>query len=307
MNFSPVSQNTIWNVQTRIREIDMALHPSVKSSLGEVRTFIYSTLAGCCDFLDSVQTEKYSSEVECFAKDVVLPIVEECFLEIEKYSFKLSDESLKLSLVGKLKKMQQYPKFNEFEEDTVPELIKTLEKVITTGKFAFYKLKETDSKYYGGIVHIDNKAFIDAVEIMEKARYKQNGDLIGSSLDVGGHVTTIFSKELSENYEHILNTHSEFISKNENASLKPISIKYGFPQSGILAKSVVITVSSPEIESYREACGLGKLFPAAHISIFSKVIQPLQELESKKVTFSQFINKETPFLSKLNHIFKSSL
>lgn len=85
MSFSPVSQDTIWNVQTRIREVDMALCPSVKSILGPVRTFTYSTLAGCCDFLDSVQMGGYSSDVESFAKNIVTPVVEECFSEIEKY------------------------------------------------------------------------------------------------------------------------------------------------------------------------------------------------------------------------------
>lgn len=139
---------------------------------------------------------------------------------------------------------------------------------------------------------------------MEEAGYKDEGDLIGSSFDVGAHVTTIFSKELSENYEQIVQTHNTFISKAPNASLKPVCIEYGFPKTGRLSKAVVIDVHSPEIDAYRKACGLGELFPPAQLSIFSKEIKPLQELDG--VTFLQFVDKKTTYLNRLNEIFKSN-
>ncbi len=138
--FSPSEQNTVWNVQTRLREIDMALHPSLKTSLGEVRTFAYSTLAGCCEFLDSVQAERYSNEVERFANDIVTPIVKECFSEIETCLFQLNNESLKLKLVDQLRKIQQYPERNEFKKDFSPDVIIKLEKILKDGVFSFYKL-----------------------------------------------------------------------------------------------------------------------------------------------------------------------
>lgn len=241
-----------------------------------MRTFTYSTLAGCCDFLDSVQLGGYSCQVESFAKDVVCPIVEECFSEIEKHQFKVNDDSLKLKLVDKLRKIQQHPQRNDFKTDLAQEVIEKLEKIITTGKFGFYKLKETDSKFYGGVLHVDKESFSEAIKIMEIAGYKEEGDFIGSYFDVGGHVTTIFSKELSENYEHIIEVHNNFIQSSENATLKPISIKYGYPQAGILSKAVVIEVASSEIESYRRACGLRELSPTAHISIFSKVVKTIK-------------------------------
>ena len=306
MTFSPIYQNTIWNVQTRIREIDMALHPSIKSKLGEVRTFTYSTLAGCCDFLDSVQMGGYANEVEYFAKEFVEPIVKECFLEIEKYSSKVSDETLKLSLANKLRTIQQY-NYPGFKTDLSPELISKLSNVIKTGSFSFYKLKESDQKYYGGIIHINNESFLKAVALMEEAGYKQEGDMIGSSFDVGAHVTTIFSRELSKNYENIIDAHNAFISKVPKASLTPISIEWGFPQTGILSKAVCIMLSSSEIDAYREACGLGKLLPPPHISVFSKVIKPLQTLEDHNITFFQFINKKTLYLNKLKDVFKNSI
>lgn len=312
MFFSPTQQNNVRNVQTRIREIDMALHPSVKSNLGAVRTFTYSTLAGCCDFLDSVQKGGYTNEVEAFAKEVVGPVVEECFLELEKYSvklnenksFKINDESLKLELVNKLRKMQEYPERNEFKKDLNPKIISKLGEILTTGKFSFYKLNENDSKNYGGVLEINKEAFLNAVKEMEDAGYKEAGDLVGSSFDVGGHVTTIFSKELSENYDSIMGVHNEFVSCIENASIKPLAISYGFPQAGILSKAVVITVDSPEIDSYRTACGLGKLFPPAHVSIFTKVVNPLEELKDE--TFLNFIDRKTQYLSRLHNIFQST-
>ena len=305
MTFSPVSQNTVWNVQTRVREIDMALHPSVKSSLGDVRTFTYSTLAGCCDFLDSIQMGGYSNEVESFAKEIVEPTIKECFADIEKYSYKVGNEELKLSLANKLRVVQQY-NFPGFKTDLSPELISKLSDIIKTGSFSFYKLKDSDEKYYGGIIHIDNESFSKTVSLMEEAGYKQDGDMVGSSFDVGAHVTTIFSRELSGNYENIMGAHDTFISKVPNASLKPVSIDSGFPQSGILSKAVCLMLNSPEIDAYREACGLGKLVPPAHISIFSKVVKPLQELENKKITIYQYIDKPTLYLSKLNHVFRSA-
>lgn len=302
MVFSHFSQNTVSKVQIRIREVDMALHPSVKSNLGEIRTFTYSTLAGCCDFLDSVQMGGYSNEVESFAKEIVEPTIKECFAEIEKYSSKIGDEALKLALANKLRCVQQY-NFPGFKTDLSPELISKLSDVIKMGSFSFYKLKDSDEKYYGGIIHINNEAFEKAVSLMEEAGYKQEGDMVGSSFDVGAHVTTIFSRELSENYENIMSTHDNFISKVPNASLTPVSIDSGFPQSGILSKAVCLMLNSPEIDAYREACGLGKLVPPAHISIFSKVVKPLPEL--REVTFLNFINRETQYLSKLNKIFQS--
>ncbi len=145
--------------------------------------------------------------------------------------------------------------------------------------------------------------FQNVAEVLKDAGYKEEGDLVGSSFDVGGHVTTVFSKELSENYEAIVSAHDKFVQNTEKASLKPVCISYGFPQAGILSKAVVITVESPEIDSYRSACGLGKLFPLAHVSVFSKVVKPLPEL--KEVTFLNFINRKTEYLSKLNKIFQS--
>ena len=68
IGFSPVTQKTVWDVQTRIREIDMTIYPSLKTSLGEIRTFTYSTLAGCCELLDAVQKNKYSNEIGSFCK-----------------------------------------------------------------------------------------------------------------------------------------------------------------------------------------------------------------------------------------------
>ena len=58
----------------------------------------------------------------------------------------MNNDSLKLSLVDKLNKVQIYPKFNEFKEETNPELMEKLENVIAKGNFTLYKLKDSDNE-----------------------------------------------------------------------------------------------------------------------------------------------------------------
>lgn len=302
--FSPTLQSKVRDVQIRIREIDAALHPSIRTVLGSSRTFAYSTLAASCGFLDSVQLGSYSTEIQAFAK-LVSSTVEECFEEIRKSN--LNDEALKLKLVDKLRKMQQYPNPVEITSDPAPTLIEKLQKIITPGTFDFYKLNASDSKYYGGVLHIEKNSFSAIVKIMEEAGYKEEGDKSGSSFDVGAHVTTILSSDLSKNYDQIMRAHSEFTSKSNSASLKPLAIRTVYPKSGQSVKAVVIAVASNEIEAYRKACGLGELVPPAHISVFTKEVKPLKMLESPKVTLVQFINKETPYLKQFNNIFKAAL
>ena len=75
-----------------------------------------------------------------------------------------------------------------------------------------------------------------------------------------------------------------------------------------MAKAVVITVEVPEVEAYRKSCGLGKLVPDTHLSIFTQEIQPLPELKEKQMTFVMFIDREgeSKYLNKLKTIFKKS-
>ncbi len=302
--FSPAAQNSIRNVQTRIREIDAALYSKIKQQLCEIRTFTYSILAGSCQFLDSVQEGGYSSEVVAFALEVVKPAVEGCFEEIAKYSGQegqLKDERLKLTLLEKLKKILVYPEFNEFAVDLNVEVLKKLEKIITSGSLTLYKLPGSE-RYYGGRVEIEDAVFKSAIKVMEEAGYRHEGDLDGSCFDAKGHVTTIHAKEIAENYDRVVRGHEHFVSNHKDVLLKPIAIKFGNPQSGRLSRAVVITVDAPDVELYRKACGLRKLIPETHVSVFTQEIQPLQSL--KTITFAEYLDRTTPYLRRFHEVWE---
>lgn len=302
--FSPPAQDTVWKVQTRIREIDASLHPLFKQELGEIRTFVYSILAGSCLFLDSVTEAVYSPEVVAFAKDVVKPIVENCFQEmVESQGQKdaLNIDKLKLSLQGKIQKFLIYPEANQFQTKVDVTLLKKLDDLNLSGTFKLYKIPGSDA-YYGGRIEIDDKIFKAAIKVMEEAGYRQEGDLDGSSFDAIGHVTTLHPRELAENYERIIQAHEDFATAIKVVKLKPASIRFGNPQTGRLSRAVVISVDVPEINSYRKACGLGDLVPEAHISIFTQVAQPLESL--KAVTLIQYLDKPTPYVQKFKEIWE---
>jgi hypothetical protein len=302
--FSPHAQNTVWNVQTRIREIDASLHPLFKQELGEIRTFVYSILAGSCQFLDSVTEAGYSPEVVAFAQDVVKPVVESCFQEMAEYQKQKNGfnlDKLKLSLMEKVQKFLIYPSVNQFQTKVDVNLLKKLDALNLSGTFKLYKIPGSDA-YYGGRIEIDDKIFKAAIKVMEEAGYRQEGDLDGSSFDTIGHVTTLHPRELAEGYNGIVQAHENFVAAVKAIQLKPTSIRFGNPPTGRLSRAVVISVDAPEIASYRKACRLGDLIPEAHISIFTQVAQPLESL--KAVTLIQYLDKPTPYLRRFKEIWE---
>lgn len=304
MVFSP-RQNNVWDIQTTIRQIDMSLFLSLKTSLGTDQTFVYSTLAGCCAFIDSQNSNQFSSEIHEFASKIVSPIVEDCFEEIKKFNNDLNNPQLKLSLLKKLDGVQFYPERRDFKTIKNEELINELKKIIRIGTYTLYRVNPSAEKFYGGRIDISEEAFTQAANLIEKYGYKQSGDTVGSSFDLQGHITTIDPRELTQNYEAVVSAHNNFIVSSPEAALKPICIESGSPRSGRLSGALTISVEVDGLEKYRNILGAMKIPP--HLTVFSKEIQVLPSL--KNVTIFDFTKQEgSPKLIELNkYLYKFSI
>lgn len=301
--FSPQKQTNVWDVQTTIRQIDMALGGSTKK-WGD-QGFVYSTLAGCCSLLDSNISE-FSLPIQTFAEKVK-ETVAICFKEIEKANFELSSRSLLSVLKTNLENVQYYPQKNVFEvipnQNTPAEhrqalevMMSQIQKVITVGTLVLYKLKPNDPQYYAARVDIPNEAFEQAVQIVTASGFRAPNDDVGSSFDKQGHVTTIEPKELSQKYDAIKSAHEKGL---ETIPLHPIGIKIGSPQTGKLARMVGIVLDGKEINEYRNRFGFGKMMFAPHVTVFSQEIKPMAGL--KDVSVENFTDlKDHPNLTKLH-------
>lgn len=295
--FSPEKQKTVWDVQTTIRQIDMSLYPSVKNEIGADQTFVYSTLAGCCALIDSKQLAKFSDEIQLFGTNVIRPVVEACFKEIGNSNCKLNDVKLKLSLLKNLQAIQFYPKKIDFRTINDEQMITELQKVIQIGSYTLYKVNPNSEKFYGGRIDISRESFAQAAQILENNGYKQKQDVLGSSFDRQGHITTIDPSELAQNYESIVSSHETFTKSSKEVRLKPIDIRVGAPQSGRMSRVVTITVEVEDLEKYRGALGAMKFSP--HLSVFSQEIQPISSLQQISIhAFTKDVDNE--YLMKLN-------
>ena len=109
MSFSSKIQTSVADVQTQIRAIHQSLYPELAGDLGDKQCYVYTTLAGFCAFAGSKELDSFSPEILKFARDVVQPVVHDCFQEIEKYHNKLADRNLKSAIQDKLSKIHSYP------------------------------------------------------------------------------------------------------------------------------------------------------------------------------------------------------
>lgn len=293
--FSPVRQTTVREVQNTIRQIDMSLFPSVREKLGQQQTFVYSLLAGCCSFIGSPNLNAFSQEILDFAYNVVTPIVNACFEEIKKKE--LTNPELKIALFKNLEKIQYYPQVFDFETIQNEEMIAELKKIITVGTYTLYKLNPESEKFYGGRIDISDEVFSKVVKILENYGYKEDEDIVGSSFDQKGHITTIEPRELAENYDQVVSSH-----ENREAALEPTSLRIGNPQSGRLSRAVTIGVNVNELDVYRNKLGAMKIPP--HLSVFTQEIKAFPELKD----ISIFTNSEdNPFLKKLHRFLSEVL
>lgn len=301
--FSPQKQTNVWDVQTTIRQIDMALGGSTKK-WGD-QGFVYSTLAGCCSLLDANISE-FSLPIQTFVEKVK-ETVAICFKEIEKANFELSSRGLLSALKTNLENVQYYPQKNVFEVipnqntpaehlQALQDLMSQIQNVITVGTLVLYKLKPNDPQYYAARVDLPNEAFEQAVKIATAYGFRAPNDDVGSSFDKQGHVTTIEPKELSQKYDAIKSAHEKGL---ETIPLRPIGIKIGSPQAGKLARMVGIVLDDKEINEYRNRFGFGKMMFAPHVTVFSQEIKPLAGL--KDVSVENFTDqKDHPYLTKLH-------
>ena len=291
---------SVRDVQNRVRSVDMALFPSVKKMLGEKQTFVYSLLAGFCEFASSdvshqsEDVQKYAAKVEAVAQD--------CIREIESYGNQLDNQELKGKLQEKLNRLLFYAKKTDFEFIDNKELISQLQKTVKAGTYSLYKLPSDPERYYGGRIDIDDASFETAAKLL--GDYQEEEDVIGSSFDHRGHITTIDPGELNKGYDGIVKTHEEFVAKSpKEVALKPVGIKVGMPQSGRQSKVVTIVTEVDGLKEYRNLLGLGDMKFAPHISVFSQEICPAPSLKGKDIL--DFTNEpKNKLISSLHTCFR---
>ena len=298
--FSPETQTSIQEVQTRFREIDMSLSQQVEGSLTHFpdakHPFVYSYLAACISFVGSDNLDKYKEEVQKFAKDVVKPVVESCLetLETVPEVGASGEAKLQLKLLNLQDKVKFYPKAVTFTNDTDKTKLDALNAATNdqelTGTYELYKLHESDETYYAGLIAVSDTLFNSLVGTLDGMGYRSLlDDHQEGSTRYGngyGHIGTINAKELSNRHTYIVDAHNRFIAENgPNAPFSFTGIKVGHPQSGRLAHVVAVTVAAGNLSSYRESCGLeGNMQFDPHLTIFSREIKPLESLANTSIT-----------------------
>lgn len=292
--FSPHMQHTVSDIQMQIRRIESSLSASATQVAGDCG-FAYSFLSGCSAFLNSEHLDAFPQEVQEFAKQIVQPMVADCLQAIHEHDSHLPDPRLKLAILKRLNKVQYFPKthpHNTLITVRDPVLMEELAKVIQMGTYTLYMLNDQPGIFFGGRLDIAESSFKEVGHILERYHYKEPGDVLGAAPDLKGHVTTIEPRELTARYDAILKAHDAFTQVTQVATLKPVSLSFGTPQSGRLARVVVINVQSNEIDEYRTALGL-KPLTSLQLSVFSQNVQPLPELyESSILDFIQVQGKK---------------
>lgn len=302
--FYPKKQTTVWDIQTTIRQIDMSLYPNIKGTIGTDQTFVYSTLAGCCALIGSKNLSRFSQEIQTFANEIIRPVVDECLKEIKNFNCELNNTQLKLLLLKKIDRIQFYPEIIDFRKIQNEKMVAELQKVIKVGVYTLYKVNPSSDKFYGGRIDISEGSFSQAAQILEKYGYKQEGDIIGSSVDRQGHITTIEPRELAQNYDSVVSAHESFIKISNKVALKPTCIRVGSPQSGRMSRIVTIAVEVDGLDKYRSILGAMKFPP--HLSIFSQEIQPISIL--KNISFDTFTRDNgNNYLMRLNECLNGGL
>jgi hypothetical protein len=291
------------DVQNRVRSVDMTLFPAIKKTLGEKQTFVYSLLAGFCQFAGT-DVSGETEDVQKYAAQVA-SVAEACFSDIDAYRNQLDNQELKGKLQDKLNTLLFYPEKTDFELIEDPKLIGMLQQVLKVGTYTLYKLPSDPEKYYGGRIDIDDPSFEAAAEALD--RYRAAEDVIGSSFDHKGHISTIEPGELSKKYAEIVKAHEDFFAvSSKEVSIKPVGLKVGAPQSGRLSKVVTVVLEVDGLNKYRESLGLGNLKFPPHISVFSQEISPIPSLANKSIL--DFTHEPTnQFLLRLNKCFGESL
>lgn len=309
--FSKEDYSSIESIQFHLREIDMALYERVKKDIGEKQTFVYSYLAGCCSLLDT-SDESMSEQTRNFIKNVVDPIVKECFEAIDASKKNLNDQKLKDKLQELLSKIQFFPKKNEFEiikDEKVLAVLKEKNLLTFTGQYAFYKLQPGNKEFYAGWLEIDAKIGDEIAEILEQHGYKDKNDVLGSALlssanDKKWHISTIDARELSRNHDQIIARHNDFAAKEKASEISIIGIKQGRPQLGRLGHMVAVVVKVNNLKEYRKACGLpeNQAF-GPHLSLFSREVNPAPTLKGRSIL--ELANGSPSHLQNLASYFKT--
>lgn len=278
--------HSVNEVQIGLREIDMALFPKVRNLLGDHQTYAYTYLGACCAFLDSPASST-SVEIQRFAKEIVSPAVENCFKAIAVHGNDLSKSELKLSLLKILDTVQFYPKKVDFQvtkEDPALKMLAEQNLLSVEGTMEFYKVKESDAKYYGCLITIPSDIFAKIITCFEVTGHRSMEDKVGSTASGKGHVSAMEPAELAQSYEKIMQANESFGKEHPvKAKITFNGIKKGAPQSGRLASIIMATVAVDILNDFRQACGLGPMRYAPHMSMFSTEIQPLEQLRNVSI------------------------
>lgn len=300
------TQNAVQAAQTKIRQIDMSLSPSVKQYVTGNQSFVYSRLAGCMAFLSGTKWESSSKEVQAFAKNTVEPTVKECLQAIDTYKNDLHDTKLQLALLEHLDKVMFFPEKIDFQTVSNMDLIRQIQSIITVGSYKLYKNNQKDKNYYSGVIEIPDLDFLKTTKTLEDAGYRKNGDMVGSSANVKGHISTMEPAELARDYHAVMEGHAAYTKASSQVALKPVSLKVGAPQSGRLSRVVAIHVDVDHFDAYRKTCGLGQLRFPPHISVFSQEIQPIDSL--KAVSIIDFLRRDNNvFFTALHKSFQHAV
>lgn len=296
MLFTPSTQN-ISDIQLKIREIDLTFLPEIQQKLGKAQTFVYSSLIGCCAFAGSKNLDEFPKPIQEFAEKIVTPIINYCFEQIEKYGFDLNNKDMKLLLIKGLDKIQYYePK--EFENIQDKELLDKLTKILTVGTYKLCKNDEKDTKFHRGLIDIPQDDFSQVVKAIDEAGHKKENYDIGS-FGMKGHITSINSTELTQNYDAMVSHHNNYINQTDKVALKPLTLEKGKPQTGPISEVVIVTMEIENFNEYRKPLKPMRYPP--HLSIFSKEIKPIKELKDCAVL--DFTGKEgNPLLSKMHNV-----
>lgn len=136
---------------------------------------------------------------------------------------------------------------------------------------------------------ITEEVYQQVADVVEKYGYKRTGDVLGSSFDKQGHITTIEPREMTTHYEDIISQHQEFTSSSAEVRLRPVDVICGSPQSDRLFRVVGINVQPETLDEYRGK--LGSLKPFPHLSVFTQEIQAIPSLKTASIIdFTREVN-----------------
>lgn len=279
---------TVYDLQMGTREIGTALFEKVRTSpLGSDRTHVYTLLSTFAALVDWKDLPTASTEIKVFVKEIVSPIVSNCFKAIEAANNDLNKIPLIVDLEKKLNAALIYPKKTEFPFKTDDSLNKELASISPIeGTYVLCDIIPESKKFRNSYITISKEIFALMISAFEKAGYKKAAHKISSTAAGIGHITNLTTTELAEHYDKAIEAHEKFTKNSPKAILTIKGVKEGRPQYGRLAHVVMAIFKIDNLEGYRKECGLGEIeFPPC-ITIFSSEVQPYPQFRG--VTLAQF-------------------